>query len=834
MPDVAGFRGLSQPEVEAARTQYGPNALPGMKRQTGLARALSELIREPMFILLLATSAIYFVSGAVEDGLFMVMAIVIVAAISLYQDARSRNALAALHALTRPKATVIRDGIITEIDTEALVPGDIMRVEEGTPVPADGIIVQANDFFVNESMLSGESVPLGKNERSADNLVFQGTTVTGGLALCRVTATGAATRLGQIGLSMEAIEEVKTPLQLQVSRFVRNMAIIGLVVFALVWILHYVSSGDVLESLLHALTLAMSILPEEIPVAFTTFMALGAWRLMKSGIIVKQMKTVEALGSASVICTDKTGTITENKMTLASVFIPRKGLKKADDPEARPLIRAAMWASEPIPFDPMEIALHSAYAGMYAEDERPAYRLVHEYPLAGVPPMMTHVFDNEAGQRIIAAKGAPEAIFAVSGLDAAEEAALRAEVHQLAAEGYRVLGVGLSDYGGQAFPEQQQALPFHFEGLLAFYDPPKPHIRAVFEQFDQAGIEVKIITGDYPATTVTIARQTGFRQRGPVLEGAGVMALSDEALQTAVAGSNIFARMFPEAKLRVITALQAAGHMVAMTGDGVNDGPALKAAHIGIAMGKKGTETARRAASLILMHDDLSAMVEAVAMGRKIYDNLKKAIQYIISIHIPIILTVLLPLSLGWAYPAIFTPVHVIFLELIMGPTCSIVFENEPMEAGTMKRAPRPFSTTFFHFRELLTSIIQGLAITVGVLLMYQYAVGQGMGEDATRTTVFVTLISANIVLTLVNRSFVYPVLTTVTYRNPLIPLVLGATALLTALLLAVPLLRELFQFTWIGWPMLGKAVLAGMLSVLWYELVKLFRQSNISRKQIQ
>ncbi len=830
----SGYRGLSPQEVEAARARYGPNSLPGMHKQRGLIRALRELIREPMFILLLAASAIYFMSGAVEDGLFMVLAILLVAAISLYQDARSRNALSALHALTRPKASVVRGGALVEIDTAELVPGDYMIVEEGSPVPADGTIVRANDFFVNESMLSGESAPLGKHEQSEDNQVYQGTIVTSGLAICRVTATGATTRLGQIGLSMEAIEEQKTPLQIQVSKFVRSMAIVGLAVFLLVWVLHYVNSGEVMESLLHALTLAMSILPEEIPVAFTTFMALGAWRLMKSGIIVKQMKTVEALGSASVICTDKTGTITENKMTLAKVFIPRKGLNQADDPAAAGLFRAAMWASEPIPFDPMEIALHEAYLNWHPGDERMQYVMVHEYPLSGLPPMMTHVFEHKSGHRIIAAKGAPEAIFAVSGVGGEEEEALRAVVQQLATEGYRVLGVGLSAWEGQDFPERQQALKFTFEGLLAFYDPPKANIKAVFEQFAQAGIEVKIITGDYAATTVTIAAQTGFRQRGPVLDGAGVMALSDDALQAAVGQSNIFARMFPEAKLRVVSALQAAGHMVAMTGDGVNDGPALKAAHIGIAMGKKGTETARRAASLILVNDDLSGMVDAVAMGRKIYDNLKKAIQYIISIHIPIILTVLLPLALGWAYPAIFTPVHVIFLELIMGPTCSIVFENEPMEAGTMQRRPRPFSATFFKFRELLTSILQGLVITAGVLLMYQYAGWQGLGEDATRTTVFITLISANMVLTLVNRSFVYPVFTTAGYRNSLIPWVLGTTMVMTALLITIPFLRQLFQFTWIGWSMLGTAVLTGMISVLWYELVKLIRRLNFSRQQIQ
>ncbi len=822
--------GLTLQEVETIRKQSGRNELSTQKEGIILS-VLREMISEPMFLLLLAVSAIYFISGETKDGLFMLGALVLVSAISFFQESRSRKALAALHALTRPQCKVIRESAMQEIDSEDLVPGDCMVVEEGTSIPADGVIIRANDFSVNESMLTGESLPVAKNEHSANQQVWQGTTVASGLAICKVTLTGSRTKLGQIGQSMESIKSEKTPLQIQIANFVRKMAIVGIAVFLLVWAINYFQSFDLLGSLLKALTLAMSILPEEIPVAFTTFMALGAWRLMQAGVIVKQIKTVEALGSATVICTDKTGTITENRMALAQLYLPDRKVIVQPDAEigesGRALIQMAMWSSEPIPFDPMEIALHDTYGAMISFDERPHYRMIHEYPLSGRPPMMTHIFEHPSGHRIIACKGASEAVVELCHLDVDERQAIKAAEKKMTTAGFRVLAVGASDFKGTTFPEQQQQLSFRFKGLVAFFDPPKANIARVFEAFYQAGLQVKILTGDHAETTATIAAQTGFRDAENPLGGEEIMHLNDMELRKKVLQTGIFYRMFPEAKLRIIHALKAEGQIVAMTGDGVNDGPALKAAHIGIAMGKKGTEIARHAASLILRHDDLEAMVEAISMGRRIYDNLKKAIQYIISIHIPIILTVLTPLALGWAYPAIFTPIHVIFLELIMGPTCSIVFENEPMEANTMQRKPRPFTSTFFHFKELATSIIQGLAITAGVLFAYQYALKQGLGETGVRTVVFLTLISANVWLTLVNRSFVHPIWTTARYKNPLIPLVISLTLGLTALLLFLPFLRDLFNFERISTQWVMFSTLTGAVSVIWFEIVKAVKRNQ-------
>ena len=819
-----GIKGLSDEAVKLSRKKHGENSL-SYKRDNSFLDALKSIAQEPMVILLMVASSIYFITGNNGDGIFMVAAIILVASISLYQDSKSRMALEKLKSLTQPNSQVIRNGEVVEIPSEELVVGDSLMVEEGNTIPADGTIVHSNDFSVNESILTGESLSVFKDASKLDNKIFGGTTVASGLAIATITEIGNSTQLGKIGKSLEGIQEEKTPLEKQISNFVKHMSIWGGIIFLLVWGINYLQSREVLESLLKALTLAMSVLPEEIPVAFTTFMALGAYRLMKMGIVVKQMKTVESLGSATVICTDKTGTITQNKMELAKLFTLDTGeVVSVDAPmnnSQKELVTIAMWASEPIPFDPMEKALHEAYGRIAPIDQRPYYKMIHEYPLSGKPPMMTHLFENSEGNRIIAAKGAPEALLATSTLTDAQKEQIKDVLTSLGREGYRMLGVGQAVFKGSDFPEKQQDFQFAFKGLVAFYDPPKDNIREVLKDFEKAGIQVKLVTGDNPATSMAIAKQIEFPGYEKSMTGEELMQLGDAELQQKVISTQVFTRMFPEAKLRIVNAIKANNEVVAMTGDGVNDGPALKASHIGIAMGKKGTEIAKQAASLILVDDDLSKMVDAIAMGRKIYGNLKKAIQYIISIHIPIILTVFIPLALGWAYPSIFSPSHVILLELIMGPTCSIIYENEPMEKNTMIQKPRPFTTTFFKFKELITSIIQGLVITLGSLSVYQYAVFEGYNESVTRTMVFMVLISSNIFLTLVNRSFYYSIWTTLKYKNNLVPLIIGITLILSALLLFVPPLTGFFQFETLNGNQLGVAVLVGVISVLWYEIVK-------------
>ena len=816
--------GLDDKQVLAAREKYGHNQL-SYKKENGFFDALKSLAKEPMLILLLVTAAIYFISGDMGDGFFMLSAIIMVSAISLYQDGRSRNALEKLKNFTQPRCKVIRNGEVVEIKSEELVVGDSLMVEEGTSIAADSIIVHSNDFSVNESILTGESFAVEKDKTKANNLIYLGTTVASGLAIAIITAIGNETKLGKIGKSLESIQEEKTPLELQINNFVKKMVIAGTVIFIIVWVVNYFHSYNVLDSLLKALTLAMSILPEEIPFAFTTFMALGAWRLMKLGIVVKQMKTVETLGSASVICTDKTGTITENKMSLVKLFVLESNKTTTTEnivtDAEKELIRLAMFASEPIPFDPMEIALHNAYTKESTVDERPQYKMIHEYPIEGKPPMMTHIFENDLHKRIIAAKGAPEALMNISNLTVIQKQQIETAIKVITTDGYRVLAVGEANINDNNFPATQQQFQFVFKGIVAFYDPPKENITTVLENFYTAGIKVKIITGDNAATTSAIAKQIGLRGYEKSITGDELMKLNDAELKEMVTNTNIFTRMFPDAKLKIINALKASNEIVAMTGDGVNDSPALKASHIGIAMGKKGTEIAKQAASLVLVDDDLSKMVDAVAMGRKIYANLKKAIRYIISIHVPIILTVFIPLALGWIYPNIFSPVHIIFFELVMGPTCSIIYENEPMEQNTMQQKPRPFTTTFFNAKELSTSILQGFMITAGTLLCYQYAVQQGFNEAHTRTMVFTTLIAANIFLTLVNRSFYYSIFTTMKYKNNLVLLIISITILITASFLYIKPLSDFFKFGQMNQSQLFISIGIGFLSVIWYEIVK-------------
>lgn len=825
------LKGLSEEEVSRSRQDFGNNAL-YFKKENAFWKALKQLLSEPMVLLLLATSSIYFIVGEYGDGIFLAVAIILVSAISLFQDSRSKKALDKLKNISQPLCQVIRNSLTIQIRIEDVVVGDLLMAEEGAVIAADGTIIQSNDFSVNESVLTGESLPVYRDSLTVDPMVFRGTSVVSGLAVVEVKSVGNQTQLGKIGKSISTIKDEKSPLEIQINSFVKRMTALGVIIFLLVWGINFFKTGSVLDSLLRALTLAMSILPEEIPVAFTTFLALGARRLMKMGIVVKQIKTVETLGSATVICVDKTGTITKNEMSLAGLFVLNTGkftnlMTELGLPEKK-LIECAMWASEPIPFDPMEIALHKAYTQITPEDQRTKFTMRHEYPLGGKPPMMTHIFEDKNGSRIIAAKGALEAFLKIATLSEDEVNHIKEAAATLAVKGYRLLAVASSTFSGDNFPGKQQEFAFELLGLVAFYDPPKPNIEDVLQDFYKAGIAVKIVTGDNEITTSAIADQINFLGKDQMIDGAEIMKLEDQLFQSKVQDTSVFTRMFPEAKLRVIKALKASGQIVSMTGDGSNDGPALKAANIGVAMGKKGTEIAKAAADLVLLEDDLSKMVDAVAMGRRIYGNLKKAIQYVISIHIPIILVVFIPLALGWMYPNIFTPVHIILLELIMGPTCSIIYENEPMEAFTMDQKPRPFRVTFFKWKELFTSILQGLMITLGALLVYQYCIVNGLNESLTRTMVFTVLISANIFLTLVNRSFIFSVVTTLRYKNQLVPVIILITVLLTALLIYVKSFANFFAFEPLSPEQLGISIAVGFIFVIWYEGVKWMKRISL------
>ncbi|MGN6179319.1 MAG: cation-translocating P-type ATPase [Mucilaginibacter sp.] len=817
------YTGLNPEQVRLARQQFGSNTL--AKPRSIFWRSFQKTFLDPTFLLLLLAVILYLLLNEIADALYMSAAVLVIACIAFYQENRSGHALEALKKLTARRAKIIRNGNIMFLPGEEIVVGDYIVAEEGTILAADGEIIHANDFSVNESLLTGESVAVFKNILPDDHVVYQGTTAVSGLAVYRATHIGAATRMGMIGESLHPIRREKSPLERQINRFVSRMTMAGIAVFLLVWAIHYFRTHLWINSLLQALTLAMSILPEEIPVAFSTFMAIGAWRLMQKGILAKDVRTVEALGAATVICLDKTGTITENRMELIQLYSHKaKHLLEASEfsrQEVAELIAFGMWASEPVPFDGMDKAMHQIYARTTEKDERVLFHLEHEYPLAGNPPMMTHIFAGRQGQRIIAAKGAPEKIISVASLDENEKSNIRAIAAERATNGYRVLAVAEGKLKDAIFPAQQEDLEFHFIGLLIFYDPPKKNIGHVFKEFTNAGIRIKMITGDSRETAMSIAVQTGLAPHLTVSDGAAIMKASEKELATLAQDTSIFARMYPEAKLKVINALKKLGHIVAMTGDGVNDAPALKAAHIGIAMGRRGADTAREAASLVLLKDDLAKVADAIAKGRQIALNLKKAIRYIISIHIPIILVVVIPLLFSWTYPDIFSPVHVIFLELIMGPTCSIVYENEPADPNLMIMPPRMVTADLLSYRELGTAAIQGLAIATGVFLIYGLAVYLHQDENTTRALVFITLTSANIFLTLIDRSIYRANQRRKMHKNRSLTVMISITLFLLIMIFLIPSIRNFFGFKLPEVKLTVCAILTALLSVVWFEAVK-------------
>lgn len=802
--------GLSSAEAASLRVRWGSNVLHKLHGH-GVWTIVWDVAKEPMFILLMVATLLYFILGEQGQGLLMLAAMALVAAISIFQEIRSSHALKALRKLTEPRATVLRDGSFGELPVEEIVPGDILRLEEGERVPADGLIVRSNDLSVNESVVTGESIPVDKSIAQGQNILYQGSTINAGMAYARVTATGDKTVLGHLGRSIEAIQTPPTQLQVWISKFVRAMAIFGISAFLLIWLINYLHSGDLAVSLLTGLTLAMSAIPEEVPVAFSSFLALGAFRLTALGIVVRHPRIIENLGALSVLCLDKTGTLTENRMQVKSVYDAQTGELEDGSEGRRWKSTRVLWfarlASEEEPFDVMEKAIIQAFDASEGRDVYRPLRMVHEYPLSGQPPMMTHVYEG-VSLPVVAAKGAPERILRVCRMPEEVRGRWRERVHELAAEGYRVLGVCSAE--SREYPEDQDGFDWQFEGLVSLYDAPKPNLDKYFREWRNAGVRVKIISGDYAGTVINIARRAGL-DNGPALTGEEVMSLTPAQLAEKVKDVDIYARMFPDAKTRVIDALKANGEIVAMSGDGVNDGPALRSAHVGIAMGKKGTEIARQAADLVLSDDNLEKITEAIRHGRAIRANLRKAIRYLVTIHIPIILTASLPLLLGWTFPTVFTPVHIIFLELIMGPTCSIYYEREPMEENVMTERGKPQVGGLLQGKAMVITIMQGAAAACGLLGLYYFFMSHGYELSYTRTIVFIALLVDNVLLTLVGGRL----------RNPLTAPVLLSSVVFICFIYFVPFARQLFGLTFVGgWHVLV-ALAVSLVSIGWYIIYK-------------
>lgn len=816
LSSVSPVRGLREAEAQSRLKSEGFNELPRSDQRT-LPRIIFEVIQEPMLMLLLGGCLIYLVLGSLDEALLLIVFATMSIVITVVQETRTERILDALRDLTSPHALVIRDGEHRRIASRDVVRGDIILLSEGDRVPADAVLLHCEDLQTDESLLTGESIPVRKiatadvapkiaSRPGGDDLpyVFSGTLVVHGTGTAEVIATGIRSEIGKIGQSLTTVEREPPRLQLQTRRLVRIFAIIGIAVSSLAVLLYGTLRGNWLDALLAGIALGMSMLPEEFPVVLTVFMAVGAWRISQARVLTRRTAAIETLGSATVLCTDKTGTLTENRMSIAELRLAngdalRPGNASRCGPEDAfgKLALFGILASAQDPVDPMERAFHQFGRDHLTGAERlpsPDWTLVQTYGLQPELLAMSQGWrsgDDPSGF-VIAAKGAPEAIAGLCHLDAGARAALTRSVDAMAADGLRVLGVARATHSGETWPDTQRAFEFEFLGLVGLADPLRASVPGAMRECRSAGIRVIMITGDYPATALAIARQAGLDAHG-LVTGDDLLQFSDAELAQRVRTTNVFARVMPEQKLRIVNALKAGGEIVAMTGDGINDAPSLKAAHIGIAMGGRGTDVAREAASIVLLDDDFGSIVKAIRLGRRIYDNLRKAMGFIFAVHVPIAGLALLPLLFG--LPILLGPVHIAFLEMVIDPVCSLVFEAETEEDDLMRRPPRPPDQALFSRRLIGWSLLQGTVALAAVAVVFVTTFLGGVHESEVRALSFLALILAIIGLILVNRSFSASLMTAFRRPNPALGWILGIVAALLSLTLLWPAARDLFRF---------------------------------------
>ena len=852
--DQQEFKGLSEKEVAEILAKDGYNELPSTKNRS-IFRIAFDVVREPMFLLLIAAGGLYLLLGDLEEALMLLAFVFVIIGITLYQERKTERALEALRDLSSPRASVIRDGVQKRIPGREVVRSDILLVVEGDRVPADAVILSSSHLSIDESLLTGESAPvrklpwdgtMKKTAPGGDDLpfIFSGTLVVGGQGIARVLETGSQTEMGKIGKALETLEPEDTLLQTETRRFVRNLAIIGVFLCAIVIVGYGLTRGAVdsnnwVNGFLAGITLAMAILPEEFPVVLTVFLALGAWRLSKKNVLTRRVPAVETLGAATVLCVDKTGTLTMNRMTVCKLFTNGKFHKITSEKQPIPetfheTVEFGILASKKEPFDPMEKALLEIGDLTLSQTEHlhKDWMVVHEYPLSKELLAMSQVMSSPDGNEyIIAAKGAPEAVADLCHFTSAQMQNLSQQISTMASEGLRIIGVAKSSFKKIDLPDKQHDFTFEFLGLIGFIDPVRPSVPEAVKECYAAGIRVVMITGDYPGTAQCIAKEIGLKNPETVLTGPELNSMKDAELQQRIQDVNVFARVVPEQKLLIVDALKRNGEIVAMTGDGVNDAPALKSANIGVAMGGRGTDVARESASLVLLDDDFSFIVQAVRMGRRIYDNIKKAMSYIIAIHIPIAGLSLIPVLLNW--PLILHPVHIVFLELVIDPSCSIAFEAEPEESDVMKRRPRKATEPLFNKRTLWVSIMQGISVLLIVLAVYWISKSQGQGENTTRALTFTTLVIANLGLIFTNRSWSKTMVSTLRVKNNALWIVTAGTILFLGMILLVPFLQQLFMFARINSMDVLICVIAGGFSVVWFEILKFVTQRRKKRKPV-
>ena len=841
-PVRSGWQGLSDAEAAVRLKSEGFNELPSARPKKAWKTAL-ELLQEPMLLLLVATGLLYLVLGDLREAVVLLAAIFMVIGIELYQERKAERALEALRDLSSPRALVIRDGAERRIAGREVVRGDLVLLSEGDRVPADAVALSSVNLTVDESLLTGESVPVRKAASDqvleamvrpgGDDLpfVYSGTLVVQGRGVAQVLATGSRTELGRIGKALEVPQPEKTPLQRQTSRLVRIFAAFALSLCVVAVVAYGLSRRDWPKAVLVGLTMAMSMVPEELPVVLTISLALGAWRISKRGVLTRRIPAVETLGAATVLCVDKTGTLTENQMSVSALSTGGRALKVGRDQtpplaeDFRKLIAASVLASQKDPFDPMEKALlHLAEESLPKQTDLESAVLVREYPLSRHLLAVTRVWAMPGSDlRRVATKGAPEAVVQLCKLDGSAAQALYLQATEMAGRGLRVLGVAEGTWPKNETPDSPMNFEFQFLGLIGLADPVRSAVPSAIGECQTAGIRVVMITGDYAATAQNIARQIGLSNPDQCLTGGELDAMDDRMLRERVKACNLFVRTVPEHKLRLVKALQANGEVVAMTGDGVNDAPALRAADIGVAMGGRGTDVARESAALVLLEDDFSSLVTSVRLGRRIYDNLRKALSYVFAIHVPIAGMSLVPVLFRW--PLVLLPLHIVFLEFIIDPACSTAFEAEPEEADVMQRPPRDPKQPLFNRKNIMLSLLQGVGALAAVLAVYVIALKRGQGELDARALAFTTLVVANLGLIWANRSRSLTIFETLRFPNRALWWVTGGALAFLGVVLYVPFFRGLFRFAYLHPADLIICFAAAALSLFWIDLLKIYRR---------
>jgi P-type Ca2+ transporter type 2C len=816
--DAANFdasRGLDEHEAAARRAQHGANTLPAAKGSGVLAQAWRQLVTEPMFLLLLAAAALYLLLGSRAEGLLLGTFALITVALVLVQNQRSRKALDALRAMAAPQARVLRGGVARTCAAADVVPGDALLLDEGERVAADAVLHRANALAIDESLLTGESAPVAKGVALP---VFGGTLVVAGNGIAEVTATGAASEAGRIGVMLNQLDDTPTRLQRDTARLVRVLGALAAAISVAIVLLSVARGSTWIDAVLSAIAVAMALLPEEFALAMTVFFVIGAWRLAQQQVLVRRSAAIETLGAATVLAVDKTGTLTENRMRLRRA-VSDAGVWDATANAAPPattnaLLQTAWLATREHSADPMDRALR-ALPGLQASA---GARRLHELPVAEGRPMYIALWVDANGIARAACKGAAEAVLARCRLPEPAQREWQKRAGDLAAQGWRVLGVATAPIDAAA-TQDHSAWRFEWLGLLAFEDPLRASVPAAVALAREAGIGIKMITGDAPQTALAIAREAGIvvGDHSRALIGRDIDAMDDAALQSAVHATQVFARVSPAHKLRLVRAMQAGGEVVAMTGDGVNDAPALRAAHIGIGMGARGTDVAREAAALVLQDDDFGRIVQAVSQGRRIFDNLRKVMLYIVAIHVPIAGLALLPLLFG--LPPLLLPAHVALTEMVIDPMCTLGYESLPAERAHMRQPPRPLAEPLIGRAQLLLGAAQGALLLAACFAIYGLALQRGVAVEAARFLTFVALTAGNLTLALVNTTQ-QPIARSGALARAFTWIACAAVAAL-GICVSVPALRALFAFAWPGAIEVALAALAGVLCVAWWDLAK-------------